>query len=277
MNILVPTDFSECAKWAFDVGCQLAKLYNGTLHLYHSAAIPDDWELLPPEEKYKDEFNKSVALQARNQLQTLSNHCKQVGIESDIHFTGGDFINNIVEILGKVEIDLIVMGSYGASGKKEWFIGSNTQKVIRSQHYKVLVIKNQIEHVRFKTLLFATSLHSDQKETFRHLLNFLGPLGIEQVHVLAVDTSSFFSQPTYLMEEALKDFQKIASEFTCSTHFYADYSVESGIRHFAEDHNIDLVAISNHQRHPFKRIFFGSTVEMLINHSDIPVLSIDYK
>ena len=276
MNILVPTDFSECAQWALDMACAMSQLYDGKIHIYHSADLPDDWELLPPEVKYRDELNKSVALGIKQKLETLKSQCEEAGIPTEIHYTGGEFVENIVEVLEKVDIDLIIMGSYGASGKKEWFIGSNTQKIIRSIHKKVLVIKNPVEHIKFKSLLFATSLHTDQKEAFRHLLNFLEPLGIEKVHVMSVDTSSFFTQPAFLMKEALQDFKKIASDYSCETHFYSDYSVESGIRHFADEFEIDLVAISNHQRHPLKRILFGSTVEMLINHSEIPVLTIDY-
>ncbi|MBK7409888.1 MAG: universal stress protein [Saprospirales bacterium] len=39
----------------------------------------------------------------------------------------------------------------------------------------------------------------------------------------------------------------------------------------------DLIGISNHERHPLKRILVGSNVEALINHSKLPVLVIDYE
>ena len=55
-----------------------------------------------------------------------------------------------------------------------------------------------------------------------------------------------------------------------------DLSVEHGIRVFAEELGADLIAISNHERHPVRRILRGSTVEALVNHAAIPVLSIDY-
>lgn len=59
-------------------------------------------------------------------------------------------------------------------------------------------------------------------------------------------------------------------------HFYKDYTVEAGIRHMSESIEADLVSLSNHNRRPLKRIFSGSNVEALINHSQIPVLSIDF-
>ena len=41
--------------------------------------------------------------------------------------------------------DLIVMGSHGASGIKEMFVGSNAEKVVRTSEVPVLVIKNEHE------------------------------------------------------------------------------------------------------------------------------------
>ena len=41
------------------------------------------------------------------------------------------------------EVDLIVMGSHGASGLNEWLIGSNAQKIVRLAHCPVLTIKNK--------------------------------------------------------------------------------------------------------------------------------------
>ena len=168
------------------------------------------------------------------------------------------------------------MGSHGVSGKEEWLIGSNTQKVIRKVHKNVLVVKNPIGELTFSKVLFATGLHTGEQECFNRFLEFLRPFDIDELHVMAVDTSGYFSQPSFLMLEALKDFQKIADAYPCQTHFYSDYSVESGIRHFTEEYDIQLIGISNHNRSKIKRILMGSNVEMLINHSQVPVLSIDF-
>ena len=99
MDILVPTDFSSYANIAFDVACKLIKKFGGTLHLYHSASIPDDWEKLPAETKYKDEINKSIAIAARDQLRALQQQAEEAGILSDIHYTGGKFLKNILKSL----------------------------------------------------------------------------------------------------------------------------------------------------------------------------------
>ena len=92
---------------------------------------------------------------------------------------------------------------------------------------------------------------------------------------MSVDTSAWFSQPTILMHAAIEDFKEIASEYDCKTHFYKDYSIDAGIRHFVEEHGIDLIGISNQSKNKIKRFFQGSNVEMLVNHCDAAVLSME--
>ena len=276
MKILVPTDFSQCAEHALNAAIQLAKKWEGEIHLYHSANIPDDWEDLPAGVRYQDTIHKPIALRVRNKLNTLADKIKASGIPCYNHYTGGKFLNNITEITDEINFNLIVMGSQGASSKDEWFLGSNTQKIVRKLHRNVLVIKEEVSEINFKKVLFVTGLDKEDKDAFRYFLQFISKFEVEKVHVMTVNTTSFFSQPYILVKEVLKDFKTIASDFPIETHFYRDYSIDAGIRHFSENYGIDLVAISNHTRRPLKRIFSGSNVEMLVNHSKVPVLAIDY-
>ncbi len=274
-RILVPTDFSTCADDALDAAIKIANRLNAEIHIYHSAALPNDWEDIPVEDKIKDSINRSIALMARNRLTIRQEKVESAGIIGHIHYTGGELIDNIHEILEKVDFDLIVMGSHGVSGKRQWFIGSNTQKVVRKFHKNVLVIKETVSSEIFKRVVFVSGLDKKDQDSFRRFLEFIEPFEIEELHILAVNVSGFFSQPAILMREALKDFEAIAQGFNCSSTFYPDYSVEAGLRHFTKDKNLDLVGISNKSRHPLKRIFLGSNVELIVNHSTVPVLSLD--
>lgn len=275
MNILLPTDFSACASYAFDIAIQVAQKTLGQLHLYHSADIPDDWEDLEPSEKSADTKNKYIAMEARQKLMDLKIKAEQHGVECRFHYTGGSFLKNIIEILEKVKIDLIVMGSHGVAGKEEWFIGSNTQKVVRKFRKNLLVVKQPNKDFVPQSAVFVTGLNTADQSAFKSFLDYADLFNIREVHVLSIDTSSWFTQPTIVMLEALKDFKKIAVGYNCTAHFYKDYSIQAGIRHFIEEHNIDLVGISYQERNPIKRIFLGSNVEMLINHTDHPLLCIN--
>jgi hypothetical protein len=125
--------------------------------------------------------------------------------------------------------------------------------------------------------MFPSNLTLEDMNAFKSFLKFLKPFDVKELHILAVNTSGFFNQPAQLMLEMLVDFKELAKDYDCQTHFLSDYSVEAGVRHFSEKFNIELIGISNMVKHPLKRIFQGSNVEMLVNHSEVPVLSIDRK
>jgi Universal stress protein family len=48
----------------------------------------------------------------------------------------------ITDYVSAKSIDVIVMGSHGASGVKEFFIGSNAEKVVRRSSVPVFVLKD---------------------------------------------------------------------------------------------------------------------------------------
>lgn len=277
MKILVPTDFSVIAGYALDAAILLAKRSKSEIHLFHCAPIPDDWEDLPVELKVMDQLNKSIAISARDKLNVLKEKVEAKGVVCEVHYVGGKFLKNLDEMFETDGYDLIVMGSHGVGGKKEWFVGSNTQKVVRASRVNVLVVKEPLLKLDFNTALFVTGLDLEDQIAFQKYLTFLKNFDVKNVHIMTVNTGSFYSQPSVLIEECLKDFKNLAKDFSVSSHFYKDYSIEAAVRHFVGDTDIDLIGISNHVRHPLKRMFQGSNVEMIVNHSKLPVLSIDYK
>ncbi len=273
-KILVPTDFSRFSQYAFDAAIEIAQIHKGEVHLYHSANIPDDWEDLPAETRYKDFFNKKIAIRAGNTLKEWQKRALEKGIPCDYHYTGGAYIQNIEEVLQKVEIDLIIMGSFGKS-KITAGLGSQTIKTIRKFDIPVLVLKTDLSSAQFKKVGFATGLNLEDQQAFHSFLRLIKPFPIQEIHIISIDTGSWFSQPGILMKEALKDFAAIAKEYNVNTHFYRDYSVHAGVTHFVDEFKLDLVAINNHISSPIKRFFQGSNVEAIVMETDIPVLSIN--
>ena len=272
MKILIPTDFSVYSDFATTAGVEIAKRTKGSIFLYHCADVPDDWEDLSAEIRYKDEYNKSKALWVRNSLEKIATEVRKEGVECTPYYTGGKFLKNLDEMMDKENFDLIVMGSHGASGKQEWFIGSNTQKV----QINTLVVKREFKISNFEQPLFVTGLFSDDFEALKRYLDFLTYFDTKKLHLIAIDTSSFFTEPAGVMLGALEDFKSRITDFEVITHFYKGNSIDQGVRKYVVENDIDLIGISNHLRHPIKRFFKGSNVEILANHSDVPILSIDY-
>jgi nucleotide-binding universal stress UspA family protein len=273
-NILIPTDFSACANQAADAAAKLAQRMGARLHILTCIDIPENWHERSPLEQSKD----AEALQRIYNASLLLNDLrhKYAELEVTTAYSSKQVYREVARYVQRHGIQLVVMGSHGASGKNEYFIGSNTQKVVREVHCPVLVIKEPLASIDFKRVVFASNFHEDELNPFLRFKAFIEPFEPE-IHLVEVHTSSLFDPPYLLSQEAMDRFRALCVPFPCKIHVHRDFSIERGIRSFAQDIGAQLIAISNRHRHPLKRMFVGSNVEALVNHSHIPVLSIDYE
>ncbi|MFK8006308.1 MAG: universal stress protein [Saprospiraceae bacterium] len=276
-NILVPTDFSACANNAIELGFAFAEFFDAKLYLFSCVDIPENWENLSKTEQDLKPESQAIFNNAKVLLQKWVKKAERGGVDLVTIISGGNFLKELKKQVAETQTDFVVMGSHGASGKQEYFIGSNTQKAVRRLHIPVFVLKNPLKEYAFKKVVFASNFDVNEQKTFLRFLNFIKWFSPEKIHLLSINTAGWFIQPSLLMREAMEDFKKLAKDFECETHFYRDFSVDTGIRHFVEEIEADLVVISNQNRSPLRRIFQGSNVEALVNHCPIPVLSLDFQ
>lgn len=265
-NILVPTDFSACARNAEAAAIQLAGRFGSRVHFIH-ILTPGLYETDTPGWAQK-KANREILLEEVRQ--------RYPSVESTATCLEGPLIDLLELEVRQRGIDLIVMGSHGASGKNEYFIGSNTQRVVRRVHVPVLVVKDPIESLSFKKVVFASRFNETEREPFLRFKNIVKHFTPE-VHLVAIHTSSFFEAPYIVTKSAMDEYQALCEPLTSEVHIFRDLNVEEGIRIFAGSVHADLIGISNYERHPIKRMLVGSNVEALVNHSAVPVLTIDYE
>jgi nucleotide-binding universal stress UspA family protein len=137
-RILVPTDFSDCAKQAVTYASELAKRFGAELHLLHvvqpplaaypyAAAIPD--EALHPEGPAKEELE---VLEVPN--------AEQISQVQRTIRTGTPFVD-IVRHAKENDMDLIVIGTHGRTGLTHMLLGSVAEKVVRKAPCPVLTVR----------------------------------------------------------------------------------------------------------------------------------------
>jgi len=126
-RILVPTDFSPQAENALKVAVQIAQKNDSEIYLLHSLEMPlhlgtSGGSGSLPESLY---FIKL----AENNFEELLEKDYLEGVKIREAIGHAEIYEDIAEAVSKHNIDLVIMGSHGASGFKEMFIGSNTEKV----------------------------------------------------------------------------------------------------------------------------------------------------
>jgi len=276
-SILVPVDFSSFSKDALDAAIDIAKIIHADIHILHVVTEFSDIVSNSFQSDIKESLKLNIGAWAKELLLELKSKVEDENIKCSIKCSYGHLITEIENVLREEHYELIIMGSHGASGKEEWFIGSNAQKVIRRLHKNVMVIKQPIADLKFSKVVYVTGLNQEDKNTFEGFLNFLTPFNVEEIHVLTINTLGILNISKDVSKQSLKEFKNIGDKQNITTHFYNDFTVEAGVKHFTEEFDIDLIGISNIEKHPVKRIFLGSNVEMIVNHSRVPVLSLDHK
>ena len=269
-KILVPTDFSKPAEYALKVASQLAKRNNSEIHMLHMIELPmhqiiatSNFSELPEavffmkiaHQKYEEALDKD--------------YLDDLDLYENIKFN--ETPTGVANYCSENEIDLIVMGSHGTSGIKEMFIGSNTEKVVRTSKIPVLVIKNNYEEFKINDFVFASDFKKDGKETYRQAVDLAKALG-SKLHLLLVNTAGNFIT-TSEAEEAMNEFVKDTSYKKRTINIYNDVTVEKGILNFSKTVDADLIGISTYGRQGIAHFFSGSISEDLVNHATRPVIT----
>ena len=268
-NILVPTDFSPQAENALKVAAQLALKHGSEIYLLHSLEMPlsiggaNDKSNLPESLYFIKLAEKSFSeILEKPYLDNIDVH-EAIGHNEIYHD-----INAIVE---NNKIDLVIMGSHGASGFKEMFIGSNTEKVVRTSTIPVLVIKNDHEIFEINDFVFASDFSDECKWSFNEAQKFAESTGAK-IHLLFVNTPREF-QTTAQANETISNFIKGVEFSNFTINIYNDTSIEKGILQFAKDINAQLIGMSTHGRKGLSHFFNGSVSEDLVNHANMPVIT----
>lgn len=271
-KILVPTDFSEKAENALKVAAQLAKKFDAEIYLLHMLELPMNMVNPVGDTRSNDLpealFFMKLAKKRFNEILSQA-FLKGIKVHEIVEFHQA--FDGIMETSKEHGCDFIIMGSQGASGFKEMFIGSNTEKVVRTSEIPVLVIKNDHPDFTVKNFVFATNLDNHNKKTLKKVVNF-ARLMDAKLHLVYINTANEFitSEET---ERYLDKFLEGNDFENYEFHIYNDDSVEQGILHFAAKVKADVVGVATHGRKGLSHFFNGSISEDLVNHANSPVLT----
>jgi K+-sensing histidine kinase KdpD len=151
------------------------------------------------------------------------------------------------------------------------FIGSNTEKVVRTSKIPVLVIKNEHPVFEINDFVFATDFSEECRWCFNEAYKFAKTVGAK-MHLLFVNTPGDF-KTTAQAHEVMLNFVKGMGADNYTLNVYNDNSIEKGILQFTKDINAQLIGMSTHGRKGLSHFFNGSISEDLVNHANMPVIT----
>ena len=142
-KIIVPVDFSEMASHALEFAIELNDRVKGEIVLVHVIEMPvghlnftGEVNSSGLESFYTGEFLKAT----HNKLDLWSKRVIDAGQTVTMHMKYGNAFTNLSKVIAEEKAHWIVMGSKGASGLREVFIGSNAERMIRHAECPVFII-----------------------------------------------------------------------------------------------------------------------------------------
>jgi nucleotide-binding universal stress UspA family protein len=269
-KILIPTDFSINAEHALKVAAQIAKKNDGEIVLLHMLELPNQGSDAIESGADIPElmFFKNAAIKKLDDLMD-ADYLEGLEVSKIIQFEMA--FDGILKISKLNNVDLIVMGSHGASGYKEMFIGSNAEKVVRNSEVPVLVIKKDEPKFEVTNFVFASDFNDEAKKPFEKAVEFAAKFNATLQLVMVNTPNNFMS--TNDAEAIMRNFLSNFNVGKFETHIYNETNVEKGILNFADKIGADIIGMSTHGRKGLSHFFNGSISEDLVNHSKLPVVT----
>lgn len=275
-NILIPTDFSEnswnAVKYALeffkDTACDFYLLHVTIIYNYASGESP----IMPL--PAIEVIDKTVLKQAKTQLKKLLKKIDEFPPNPKHKFytlSNYDyFIDAVKAHVSEKNIDLIVMGTKGASGLKKVMIGSNTGDLITRVKCPVLIVPENAAFQEIKEIAFPTDYHLFYPtKILNNILEFtkMHNAALRIVHIAKKD-----EEVTEFQLENKEFLKNFFAEEKYSFHRITNKKIEDGVQCFVESRDIDLIVMIAKNLNLFQRILFRPTVEEISYHTDVPFL-----
>ena len=289
-RILCPVDLSEFSRHALDHALALAKWYDAHVTVLYVSGSPP---LPVPLTGMPGDVPELPLLQPDVVAEDVRRFCGPLTTAR-----GGPAVvvkegNPAKEIIREAEhVDLLVMGTHGRSGFERLFLGSVTERVLRTTHVPVLTVPPPVERpesVLYRTILCPIEFSGASTRALEYALSLAEETDARLIllHVVegavesdfgAIDYLSVREYYRYLEEDAMARLKAAVPEETrvwCKP----DERVASGkayrkILQVATEDRAELIVMGVHGKGALHLRLFGSTTHHIIREAGCPVLTL---
>ena len=273
-RILIPTDFSDNSWNAIKYGMELYKNVKCMFYLLHINPIPPYSAAGTSVRTTTLVLKDAMLKESKVLLKKMLSRIKEIS-NSQLHTFSTiarydyfvDCVKNEVE---DKEIDLIIMGTKGASGLKKVTVGSNTGDVITKVKCPLLAIPENAKFQIPREIAFPTDYHiAYNMNVLDTLINMvqMNDATLRIVHISKKGEE--LSEEQIAHKEFLHDYLRGIEH---SFHSLTGTRLETAIQCFVESRDVNMVAMVAKNLNFFQRILFKPAVEEISYHTDIPFL-----
>ncbi|MCF4100230.1 universal stress protein [Gillisia sp. M10.2A] len=275
-NILLPTDFSETSNNAIEYALKFFKDETCTFHLL---SIYKVWEYTTDNLMQASPDNslyESLLSESKKKLAVLAEELEKRSITRKFKFNTitdydvfTDAINQVIELKN---IDLIVMGSDGATGAVEILFGSHVLRVSRKVDCPLLIIPKDYVFRQPKNILLTIDYDTYfDPAAVKPLMDLIFN---KKLHLHALRMMPENIEPAEKSIEKMK-VQKHFKEAECSYYTLQGVSTEDAVYIITQVLKMDMNLMLARKKLFIERFLYGSHISKIIYRTRIPLLMIN--
>lgn len=276
-KILFPTDFSQAANNAFIYALRVADRLDAeiiALHAYHipvikNASLPhtllEFYENIEVEEFEDFRDNLPILHEIAEKDGRTHIPVKSMLVKSE------DSVRAIIQTGEKEDVDMIIMGTKGATGLREIFFGSVAGEVMENADRPVIAVPEKAEFDgKIDRIAVTTEFKEEEIEAINRVVDFARPFEAEVacINVDLAHTEFYLHRADEFRDKLDVDYEKFKVEILDGT------SIREAISQYMEAQQVDILGMLTHRRNFFQELFRFSRAKEMAYHLRTPILSI---
>ncbi|MCX2720107.1 universal stress protein [Lentiprolixibacter aurantiacus] len=274
-KIIIPTDFSENSYHAFAYAAKLFQDEPCTFYLVHTftpSIYQTEYVLHSPGQIGLGDFYQTDSDERLAEMKERAE--AQFNNPRHTMFTHSAFnvlVDEVLDMVEKEKADLVIMGTQGATGAKEIFLGTHTVHVIKKAKCPVIAVPSDFEFKKPKELLFPTDFEVDYTEKHFSALFNIADLHKSRIEILHISTGL---ELTRQQKENKAKLESLIGSRICRYHDVPNQEIIEGINQFQKTAEVQLLAMIQNKHTFLERLFIEPVIKKIGFHVTIPFMVI---
>lgn len=268
-KILVPVDFSDCAKSALKNAIKIAERMQMELLLYHSVVVPVGFAEGAPVGGVDLGFAE-MEKQCKADLANLKEEfplLAKIPHREVIQY--GSLAESINELIEKENVQLIVMGTHGATGLSGALLGSNAYHVMKNINKPVIALPKDADITKMTRIALAGDYKSIPNPELIKMVIELARAFYAQIHIIHIDKGDVVVKDQI---DIARGMEKYLKNTTHTFHFRKFEDIEDGLIAFSNEKKVDLLAMIAKEHTFFDRLRNGSHTKKMMLEIPMPLM-----
>jgi nucleotide-binding universal stress UspA family protein len=258
-KILVPVDFSETSENALFFACSLFGASDAEITLLHIYGTQSTVLLMKS-------IDGVLIKDAKQKLNALVEKVKEKAPKAQlkIKLVKNYPVQSIVSLGDNDNYDFIIMGTKGASGLKEVFLGSVAGGVMAKTKVPVIVIPTTYAYRQINTMVFAVNDIELLKSVNLEPLRLLAKVNDSKINILQVAEEQ--------SSEINDSLQEVKDLDATVAHTFSTGNINKDINDYLMSHNAGLLCLIRGKKGFIDRLFSDSVTLKQTFNSPVPLL-----